>query len=229
MVMLNFDNVDKVTVVYDKTASHNVDPQKGFTPLCPDELPVPDGHLIGESLAKQNSSFKYKTLSRDIHPSNALWIATEKNPQLTPIEGEKNIDLHWNAHCMSGTYGAELLDELGKVEDFNFLVNKGVDAHLHPYTGVYMDQERKISSGLIEWYESRGISTVVVGGLALNFCVGDTVKDLADTGFQVILNLEATKGLGTEEELTNYIEMLKNEYNVLVVNTLEDINIVKEI
>ena len=42
----SFNELEKITVVYNRTASHNVDPQKGFTPLCPDELPVPDGHLI---------------------------------------------------------------------------------------------------------------------------------------------------------------------------------------
>lgn len=30
-----------------KIASFDVDAQKGFTPLCPDELPVPGGDAIG--------------------------------------------------------------------------------------------------------------------------------------------------------------------------------------
>ncbi len=33
-----------------KTAAFDVDAQKGFTPLCPDELPVVGGHLIGAEL-----------------------------------------------------------------------------------------------------------------------------------------------------------------------------------
>jgi len=222
---IEFQNLEKIRVLYDRTASHNVDPQKGFTPLCPDELPVPEGNLIGDELSKQNSKFKFKTLSRDIHPLNAIWIATNENPQLTPIIGEKNVDVYWNAHCMSGTYGAEILDELGEVHDFNFLVNKGVDANLHPYTGVYHDQEKKISTGLIEYYEKNNIMTVVVGGLALNYCVGDTIIDLCNAGFQVILNLSATKGLGSEEEIDKYIEMLINEHNVFVVNSVDDIEI----
>lgn len=225
---ISFEATSKIKVIRNKTASHNVDPQKGFTPLCPDELPVPDGHLIGPELAKQNSLFTIKTLSRDIHPSNAVWIANDENPQLSPIEG-KNVDLRWNAHCISGTNGADILDELGVVEDFDYLVIKGVDPHLHPYTSVYQDQERKISTGIIEWYESKGISTVIVGGLALNFCVGDTVKDLSDAGFQVILNLSATKGLGSEDELNKYVEMLKNDYNVLVINSIDDLEIINKL
>lgn len=33
-----------------KIASFDVDAQKGFTPLCPDELPVPGGDAIGGAL-----------------------------------------------------------------------------------------------------------------------------------------------------------------------------------
>ncbi|MEO6678169.1 MAG: nicotinamidase, partial [Pseudomonas sp.] len=33
-----------------KTASFDVDAQKSFTPLCPDELPVPEGDQIGSEL-----------------------------------------------------------------------------------------------------------------------------------------------------------------------------------
>ncbi len=37
----------------EKTASFDVDPQHGFTSLCPDELPVPDGD---EMVMELNSS-----------------------------------------------------------------------------------------------------------------------------------------------------------------------------
>ena len=34
-------------------ASIDVDPQKTFTELCPNELPVKDGHLIADALNRQ--------------------------------------------------------------------------------------------------------------------------------------------------------------------------------
>ena len=39
-----------------KIASINVDPQKGFTPICPDELPVPGGDEIVPALLAQNAN-----------------------------------------------------------------------------------------------------------------------------------------------------------------------------
>jgi len=222
---LDLNEVEKTIVVYNKTASHNVDPQKGFTPLCPKELPVEHGDEIVDELKGQNSIVKFKTVSKDVHPSNAIWIATKEKPQYTPIKGE-NVDLVWNAHCMAGTYGAELLDGLPKMIDYDFFVTKGVEPDLHPYSSCYHDLNRKMSTGLIEWYNSRDISTVIVSGLATNFCVGSTVIDLVDAGFQVILNLGGCRGIGTDEELDIYVNMLVDKYNVLVVESFKDIEVI---
>jgi nicotinamidase/pyrazinamidase len=220
---LDLNELEKVTVVFDKTASHNVDPQKGFTPLCPDELPVPDGHNIVDELNGQNDLVGYRTFSKDIHPVNAIWLASPDKPQFSPVEGE-NVDIRWNAHCMSGTKGAELLDGLD-VADYDFFVAKGFEPDLHPYSSCYQDLKKTISTGLIEWFNSKDISTVIVGGLALDFCVNETVKDLVTAGFQVILNLGACRGIGTQEQLDKCVETLINDYNVIVVNSYKDIEV----
>lgn len=220
-------NSEKLTVIFSKTASHNVDPQKGFTPLCPNELPVPDGDNIVGELNAQNNSVKYKTVSKDVHPGNAIWIATKKEPQFSVVEGE-NVDVRWNKHCMSGTYGAELLDGLPKMNEYDFIVAKGYEPDLHPYSSCYHDLGKKLSTGLIEWYNSKEITTVIVGGLATNYCVGETVIDLANAGFQVILNLAACRGIGTQEVIDEYVNMLVDKYNVFIINSTEDIEVVNE-
>jgi len=224
---LDLNELEKVTVVFDKTASHNVDPQKGFTPLCPNELPVPDGDNIVSELNGQNCIVAYKTVSKDVHPSNAIWLATPDKPQFSPVEG-KNVDIRWNSHCMSGTIGAELLDGIGKINDFDFVAIKGTEPEMHPYSSCYQDLEKKISTGLIEWYNSKSITTVIVAGLALNFCVGETCIDLANAGFQVILNIGGSRGIGTQEEIDNYITKLIDDYKVIVVNSFTDIEVLPD-
>lgn len=223
---LSINELEKVTVVFNKTASHNVDPQKGFTPLCPDELPVEDGHNIVDELKGQNSIVAYKTVSKDMHPGNAIWLATAEKPQLSPVEGD-NVDIRWNAHCMSGTKGAELLDGL-KMTDFDFFLAKGYEPDLHPYSSCYHDLKKTISTGLIEWYNSKDISTIIVGGLATNYCVAETMKDLSNAGFQVILNLGGCRGIGTQEEIDKCVETLIDDYNVIVVNSFTDIEVIPE-
>lgn len=216
------ENTSKIVVLKECTASHNVDPQNGFTPKCPKELPVTDGDNIVDELNGQNSLAKYKTVSKDVHPSNAIWLASKNLPQFSPIDGE-NANIAWNPHCMSGTFGMELIKGLPKMTEYDFFVAKGFEPDLHPYSSCYHDLNKKISTGLIEWYQNKGISTVIVGGLATNYCVGETVIDLSNAGFQVILNLGACRGIGSEEELTVYVNNLVDEYNVIVVESFKDI------
>lgn len=228
---LYLNELEKVTVIFDKTASHNVDPQKGFTPLCPNELPVPDGDNIVSELNGQNSIVAYKTFSKDMHPANAIWIATENKPQFSLIEGE-NVDIRWNAHCISGTKGAELLDGL-IVKNYDFFIAKGFEPDLHPYSSCYHDLKKTISTGLIEWYLANNITTVIVGGLALNLedtplCVGETIIDLVNAGFQVILNLGSTRGLGSDEGRNKFINRLVDEYGVLVVDSYTEIEVLTD-
>jgi nicotinamidase/pyrazinamidase len=194
--------MEEYVLYKDSTASLDVDSQKGFTPLCPDELPVPDGENIVDELNAQAKLVKVRLGSKDVHPKNAIWIATKELPQLTPIIG-KNVDVRWNLHCESGTYGAELLDGLPVVVDYDFFVFKGIEPDLHPYSAIYHDLAKKMSTGVIEWLLQHGISDVIVGGLATNYCVFETVMDLMKAGFQVILNLGACRGLDDTTEAIN--------------------------
>lgn len=188
------------------TASFDVDCQKGFTPICPNELPVTDGHLIVDELNKTANLIKYRIGSKDVHPSNAIWIATNENPQFSPIVGE-NVDVRWNAHCMSGTVGAELLDGLPKVSEYDFFVFKGIEPDLHPYSAVYHDLKKKMSTGVIEWLLDRGIQTIIVQGLALDYCVYQTVIDLLPH-FNVIVNKSATKSIGDFDVTVKILEKM---------------------
>ena len=217
--------IKKITVFRNLTASHNVDPQNGFTPLCPDELPVIDGDKIVYELNKQNNLVKYKTVSKDMHPVNSIWISSDEHPQFSPIEGE-NVDIAWKSHCISGTFGSELISGLPKMCDYDFFVAKGFEPDLHPYSSCYHDLNKKISTGLIEWYRDNGINTVIVGGLATDYCVGSTVIDLVDAGFDVILNLGGCRGIGTEEDLKKYVDMLVDKYRVVVVNSADEIEVI---
>lgn len=211
-----------VYVYFESTASHNVDPQKGFTPLCPNELPVPEGDLIVDELNRQNNLAKFKTVSKDVHPANAIWLATTERPQFSNVGGE-NSDIAWNAHCMSGTRGMELLDGLPQMSEYDFFVGKGFEPDLHPYSSCYHDLQKKVSTGLIEWLKVNKVLSVIVGGLATNYCVGETCKDLAEAGFRVILNLGACRGIGYPEVINEYVLKLKDEYHIIVINSASEI------
>lgn len=176
-------------------AAFDVDAQNCFTPLCPDELPVPDGHGIVRELNRQARLAGLRIGSKDAHPANAVWVATGEKPQLTPVTGYSEADLHWNRHAVPGTTGFELVAGLPGVTDYDFFVWKGVETDIHPYGACFHDLGEKLSTGVIEFLAAQGIVSVVVGGLALDYCVKVTALQLQRAGFQVYVNLAATRGM----------------------------------
>src|SRR5690606_38389855 len=94
-----------------KIASFDVDAQKGFTPLCPDELPVPGGDTIAPALNQLASRASLRIGSKDAHSPQAAWVAPSHAEMQTP-QSRANADLSWVSHCVPGTPCFALLDEL---------------------------------------------------------------------------------------------------------------------
>ena len=92
-------------------ASLDIDAQKGFTPLCPNELPVAGGDDIVAALNAQATLASLRIGSKDAHPANAVWVASEPATMLQPLDFP-NADLTWPVHCVPGSKGFELLDGL---------------------------------------------------------------------------------------------------------------------
>lgn len=179
-------------------AAFDVDAQKTFTPLCPDELPVPGGDEIVDELNANAALARYRIGSRDAHPGNARWIADNPDDVLTPVEGA-NIDVRWPRHAMMGTRGFELLDGLPHpVTGYDFMVSKGLDVDCHPYGACFHDLADTRTTGVIEFLRSKGVTTVIVGGLALDYCVATTVLQLRAADFEVIVNQAACRGIASD-------------------------------
>lgn len=191
-------------------ASFDVDAQNTFTPLCPGELPVPYGHLIVSELNNQAKLANKRVGSKDAHSLSAIYNATEKKPQFSPIEGEPNADIRWNTHGIVGTFGFQLIEGLPKVTDYNYFVWKGIETNLHPYGACYHDLQEKISTGVIEYLRINNIKLVIVGGLATDYCVKTTALQLCRAGFKVIVNISACRGIA-EDTITVALNEMKKE------------------
>ncbi|KDD96492.1 isochorismatase family protein [Bordetella bronchiseptica] len=175
-------------------ASFDVDAQKSFTPLCPDELPVPDGHAIVPELNAQAAHADLRLGSKDAHSPHAIWRATADQPMFSPVAGA-NVDVRWNMHCVPGTRGFELLDGLPAPAAYDFFVWKGVEPDMHPYGSCYHDLAERQPTGVIEFLRARDVRYVLVGGLALDYCVKVTALQLRRAGLEVVVNLAACRGI----------------------------------
>jgi nicotinamidase-related amidase len=148
-----------------KVATFDVDAQNTFTPLCPNELPVPGGTEIVEELNAQARYAEYRLGSKEGHNPKAVWVATADHPQLESVAGP-NVDVRWNLHAVPGTLGFELIDGLPHPAEYDFFVWKGIELDMHPYGSCYHDLAEKVSTGVIEYLRCHEVKTVIVGGLA---------------------------------------------------------------
>lgn len=179
-------------------AAIDVDPQKTFTPLCPNELPVAEGDTIGQVLNHQADLAELRVLTKDAHPSNAVWVVETHDKMLSPLD-HPNADLTWVSHAVPGTPGFETIPDLPPVTEYDHVIWKGIEPDLHPYGACYHDLREKLSTGLIEWLQTQSVKTVLIGGLATDYCVKTTALQLQATGlFKVIVNLAACRGIDPE-------------------------------
>lgn len=203
-------------------AALDIDAQKCFTPLCPNELPAPLGHLIAVELNQQAQFADLRIGTKDAHSPAALWIATEEMPQLTPVAGE-HMDIRWKKHAVPGELGFQLLDELPHPADYDFFVWKGIEPDMHPYGACYHDLKETLSTGLIEYLTVQRVTLVIVGGLALDYCVKITVLQLLKAGFKVIVNQAACAGISPETTQIAITEM--KQHGAQFVTHAEEIKI----
>jgi nicotinamidase/pyrazinamidase len=216
-------------IIKNETASIDIDCQRGFSELCPDELPVIGALEIVPELNKQALKAKLRIASKDVHNPNGLWIADDKNPQFSVV-GLPNVDIRWKKHCTIATDGCELLPGLPAFENYDFMIAKGYEKNLHPYGICYHDLADTKSTGIIEYLKVNNITTVILGGLAEDFCLFTSAKQLKKAGFYVIVNLSATKAIDfngskqkTEDEMKVLgIKFVENSENIIVLQT--DIN-----
>jgi nicotinamidase/pyrazinamidase len=189
-------NIDKET-----TASFDVDVQNGFTELCPEELPVKGGHQVVGPLNAQAALCRIRVGSKDAHSAHADFVNDT-----------------WPRHCEVGTFGFELVDSLPKPDDYDYFVWKGVEKHLHPYGACYHNEDwknRKLSTGVIEFLKYNKIKTIIVGGLATDYCVANTALQLKDADFEVIVNLAACRGINAYTTKAAIAKMLAAGVNVV--------------
>lgn len=180
-----------------KVASFGVHTQKTFTPLCPDELPVPEGDQIVAELNAQSEKACLRIGSKEAHHPQAIWVTEDSSQMLTSIKGD-NVDVRWPPHSIVGTKGFELLDGLPKITDYDYFVWEGIELDMHPYGACYHDHAEKLSTGVIEFLTAHHIETVIVGGLATDYCVKTTALQLKRAGFDVVLNLAACRGIAED-------------------------------
>jgi nicotinamidase/pyrazinamidase len=160
----------------ESTALVVVDVQRGFTSLCPAELPVPGGLEI---VPKVNELLAMPWVridaTQDWHPADHCSFLGRRDNIYPP-------------HCVMNTPGAEFLPGL-RTELFHAIWRKGFQRDKEAYAVTAQHPE------FVQTLRAAGVKTALVCGIATNICCFFTARDLRKAGFDVAMVEDASAGI----------------------------------
>jgi nicotinamidase/pyrazinamidase len=122
----------------------------------------------------------------------------------------------WPNHCIKGSEGAKLHKEID-LESIDFIFSKGANPLVDSYSGFY-ENNKTTSTGLGEFLKLKGITEVLIVGLALDYCVKATALDALKFGLKVSVDLKGTRAVNKNDgDDSRAIAFLK-ENGVTILN-----------
>ena len=181
-----------------------VDIQNDF---CPDgALAVPAGDSVVAPANQLIEYFEKKQwpiiLTRDWHPADH--ISFQKNGGIWPV------------HCVAETAGAAFHPDL-KIPENAIYINKATETSREAYSGFSGTELESI-------LKTRGITELVIAGLATDYCVKTTAIDGAKLGFKVTVIQDLCRSVDPKTTAEAIKDMEAN--GVKVVKAL-DLNMIK--
>jgi len=185
-----------------KTLLLIIDVQNDF---CPGgALAVKDGDAVVQPLNALSNALNVKggrvAITQDWHGLGHISFASThsgKNPgdiiDTTLVKGQ----VLWPDHCVQGTKGASLHAALDQ-NPASIIIRKGFNKDLDSYSSFF-ENDRKTQTGLEGTLRSLGIETVILGGIATDYCVFFSAMDCKKLGFKTIIVSDAVRGVGFPE------------------------------
>ena len=154
--------------------------------------------------------------SQDWHPMEHISFYTN-HPGRKPFETiqiDDRTQVLWPPHCVQGTENARVLPDNNL---FLAIVKKGQDPRFDSYSAFQDDGGRKTEMDSI--LKRNEIGTVVVYGIATDYCVKATALDAIANGYKVIVIEDLCMGVAPDTSAKAWEEM--KEKGVTVMKELD--------
>ena len=152
-----------------------VDIQNDFCPWG--ALGVKGGDEIVAPANRLADRFKHCVYTRDWHPENHC--SFNETPEF--------MDGSWPVHCVQDTPGAEFHPYLHVMDD-SWIVSKATEPDKEAYSAFD-------GTSLEEQLRAKAISRIFICGLATDYCVRATALDGLQLGLEVVVILNACRGV----------------------------------
>ena len=170
-----------------------IDVQNDF---CPGgALEVPQGDEIIAQINDLMKDFDAVILTQDWHPERHSSFASSHSAKgpYEVIEMPYGPQVLWPDHCVQGSTGADFHAAL-HTDPADLIIRKGFRRAIDSYS-AFFENDKTTPTGLEGYLRARGITDLVLVGLATDFCVAYSAQDAARLGFDVTVRLDLCRGI----------------------------------
>jgi len=178
-----------------------IDVQNDF---CPGgALAVAGGDQIIPRINALMDEFQTVVLTQDWHPVNHASFAANHSgaAPFSLTEMPYGPQVLWPVHCVQGTPGAAFHPDL-RTDPAQLVIRKGFRPGIDSYS-AFFENDRRTATGLEGYLRSRGITGLVLVGLATDYCVAYSAMDAARLGFAATLLEGACRAIDLDGSLAS--------------------------
>lgn len=190
------------------TALIVIDVQNDF---CPGgNLAVENGDQIVDRINALQEEFAITVLTQDWHPSDHTSFADnhEGAEPFSLVDMAYGPQVLWPRHCVIGTAGAAFKSGLD-TDKADLIIRKGYNPDIDSYS-AFFENDHKTQTGLEGYLRERGVTKLVMVGLATDFCVRFSAVDAIKLGFQVTVIEEACRAIDLDGSLAAALEEMSS-------------------
>ncbi len=191
-----------------------IDVQNDF---CPGgALAVADGDAVIPAINAMMDQFPVCVLTQDWHPADHASFAAN-HPGAAPYSLTQmpyGPQVLWPTHCVIGSDGAAFHRDL-RSDPGQMIIRKGFRAAIDSYS-AFFENDRTTPTGLEGYLRSRGVSGLVMVGLATDFCVAYSALDARRLGFDVSVDMAACRAIDLDGSLAKATRQMRDDGIVLL-------------
>jgi nicotinamidase/pyrazinamidase len=167
-------------------------------------LAVKGGQEVVEVINRITDKYRFDVIAatQDWHPANHS--SFKENGGI------------WPPHCIAGTFGARLHQDLNIIP-VSMILGKGYKISVDSYSG-FKDNGGELT-GLASYLKERGVTEVYVCGLAYDYCVYFTAMDSIANSFTTSVIKDACRAVDYPEGNVAKVEKEMKEKAIRIINS----------
>lgn len=176
-----------------------IDLQNDF---CPGgALAVAGGDEIVSGINDLMTDFGAVVLTQDWHPASHSSFAANHTgaAPFSLTQMPYGPQVLWPSHCVQATSGAAFHSDLD-TRRADLIIRKGFRPAIDSYSAFY-ENDHATATGLDGYLRDRGVSRLVLVGLATDFCVAYSALDAARLGYEVSVRMDLCRAIDLDGSL----------------------------